>query len=116
FLSLEDDLMRRFQGEWVSGMMERLRLPEDQPIEAKMVDKSIERAQRQVESQNFDIRKNVLKYDEVMNTQRSSIYGWRKAMLEGNSDEELVSDWISDVIGGVVDAEINEEIPQADWD
>ena len=68
YLSLEDDLMRRFQGEWVSGIMEKLKLPEDQPIEAKMVSKSIERAQRQVESQNFEIRKNVLKYDEVMNT------------------------------------------------
>ncbi|HET9259697.1 MAG TPA: preprotein translocase subunit SecA, partial [Acidimicrobiia bacterium] len=67
YLSLEDDLMRRFQGEWVTGIMDRLRIPEDQPIEANMVSKAIERAQRQVESQNFEIRKNVLKYDEVMN-------------------------------------------------
>ena len=116
FLSLEDDLMRRFQGEWVSSMMERLKLPEDQPIEAKMVDKSIERAQRQVESQNFEIRKNVLKYDEVMNTQRESIYGWRRAILEGSSDENLVADWITDVVSGVVDAEINDHVSPSDWD
>src|SRR5690606_20013609 len=91
YLSLEDDLMRRFQGEWVASMMDRLKLPEDQPIEARMVDKSIERAQRQVEAQNFEIRKNVLKYDEVMNTQRESVYGWRRSILEGDSDEDLIA-------------------------
>ncbi len=116
FLSLEDDLMRRFQGEWVSGMMERLKLPEDQPIEARMVDKSIERAQRQVESQNFEIRKNVLKFDEVMNTQRESIYKWRRSILEDLSDEDLVADWIEDVVAGMVDSEINDDVPRSDWD
>jgi preprotein translocase subunit SecA len=115
YLSLEDDLMRRFQGEWVAGIMDRLRLPEDQPIEAKMVSKSIERAQRQVESQNFEIRKNVLKYDEVMNTQRANVYQWRKSILEGTASEHLISDWIEDAVAGAVDSQIG-DVPKADWD
>ncbi|HSM43985.1 MAG TPA: preprotein translocase subunit SecA, partial [Acidimicrobiia bacterium] len=115
YLSLEDDLMRSFQGVWVAGIMERLRLPEDQPIEAKMVSKSIERAQRQVESQNFEIRKNVLKYDEVMNTQRENIYAWRKAILEGTASEDLIDDWIEDAISGVVELHF-EGVPKAAWD
>ena len=115
YLSLEDDLMRRFQGEWVSGIMERLRMPEDQPIEAKMVSKSIERAQRQVESQNFEIRKNVLKYDEVMNTQRENVYAWRKSILEGTASEDLINDWIEDAVGGIVTIHFG-PVPKSDWD
>jgi preprotein translocase subunit SecA len=115
YLSLEDDLMRRFQGEWVAGIMERLNMPEDQPIEARMVSKSIERAQRQVESQNFEIRKNVLKYDEVMNTQRENIYAWRKSILEGTASEDLIDDWIEDAVTGVVDLHFG-EIPKSEWD
>ncbi|MDX1468006.1 MAG: preprotein translocase subunit SecA [Acidimicrobiia bacterium] len=116
YLSLEDDLMRRFQGEWVSGIMDRLKLPEDVPIEAKMVSKSIERAQRQVESQNFEIRKNVLKYDEVMNTQRESVYQWRKSILEGTAGEDLISDWIADAITTTIELEFSEAIPKLEWD
>ena len=116
YLSLEDDLMRRFQGEWVSSMMERLRLPEDQPIEAKMVTKSIERAQRQVESQNFEIRKNVLKYDEVMNTQRENIYRWRRNILEGMSGEDLIADWVTDVLTSTVEETISGEASRSTWD
>jgi preprotein translocase subunit SecA len=115
YLSLEDDLMRRFQGEWVAGIMERLRMPEDQPIEAKMVSKSIERAQRQVESQNFEIRKNVLKYDEVMNTQRENIYTWRKSILEGTASEDLIDDWIEDAISDVVESHF-EGLSKTEWD
>jgi preprotein translocase subunit SecA len=115
YLSLEDDLMRRFQGEWVAGIMERLRMPEDQPIEAKMVSKSIERAQRQVESQNFEIRKNVLKYDEVMNTQRENVYAWRKSILEGTASEDLIEDWIGDTVGEVVETQFD-GVPRSDWD
>ncbi|HEX6220016.1 MAG TPA: SEC-C metal-binding domain-containing protein, partial [Acidimicrobiia bacterium] len=115
YLSLEDDLMRRFQGEWVSSIMERLRMPEDQPIEARMVSKSIERAQRQVESQNFEIRKNVLKYDEVMNTQRENIYAWRKSILEGTASEDLIDDWIEDALADIVESHF-EGLPKSDWD
>ena len=116
YLSLEDDLMRRFQGEWVTSIMDRLRLPEDQPIEANMVSKAIERAQRQVESQNFEIRKNVLKYDEVMNRQREVIYTWRRSILEGTAGDDLVGEWIETVVTDVVESEISSEIPRSDWD
>ena len=84
YLSLEDDLMRRFANERVASIMSRLKIPPDVPIEAKMVTKSIEKAQTQVESQNFEIRKNVLKYDEVMNTQRKIIYQCRNQILLGD--------------------------------
>ena len=116
YLSLEDDLMRRFQGEWVTGIMDRLRLPEDQPIEANMVSKAIERAQRQVESQNFEIRKNVLKYDEVMNLQRQVIYDWRRSILEGTAGDDLVGDWIETAVTEIVEAEISPDIPRSNWD
>jgi preprotein translocase subunit SecA len=116
YLSLEDDLMRRFQGEWVTGIMDRLRIPEDQPIEANMVSKAIERAQRQVESQNFEIRKNVLKYDEVMNRQREVVYEWRRSILEGTAGDDLIGDWIDTVVTEVVESEIPPETPRSEWD
>ncbi len=115
YLSLQDDLMRRFQGEWVANIMDRLNMPEDQPIEAKMVSKSIERAQRQVESQNFEIRKNVLKYDEVMNTQRENVYAWRKSILEGTASEDLIDGWIEDAITGAVEFHFA-DVPKSEWD
>ena len=96
--------------------MEKLRLPEDQPIEAKMVSKSIERAQRQVESQNFEIRKNVLKYDEVMNRQREVVYDWRKAILERTAGEGLIEDWIADAIAASVELEFSPDLSKSEWD
>jgi preprotein translocase subunit SecA len=116
YLSLEDDLMRRFQGERVSSIMERLRMPEDMPIEAKMVSKSIERAQGQVESQNFEIRKNVLKYDEVMNKQRQVIYEWRSGILEGDSSKDLASEWIDEVVEETVQIAITDQVSPSEWD
>src|ERR671910_1422408 len=83
YLSLEDDLMRLFASDRIAGMMERLKIPDDVPIEAKIVSRAIERAQTQVEGMNFEIRKNVLKYDEVMDKQRQVIYGERRKILEG---------------------------------
>jgi preprotein translocase subunit SecA len=116
YLSLEDELMRRFQGEWVTSVMDRLKLPEDQPIEAKMVSKAIERAQRQVESQNFEIRKNVLKYDEVMNRQREVIYDWRRSILEGTAGDALIGDWIESVVSETVETAFSPDIPRNEWD
>ena len=116
YLSLEDDLMRRFQGEWVSSIMERLKIPDDQPIEARMVSKSIERAQRQVESQNFEIRKNVLKYDEVMNRQREVIYEWRRSVLEDTAGDDLIGDWIVDAITATIELEFSPDIAKTEWD
>jgi preprotein translocase subunit SecA len=116
YLSLEDDLMRRFQGERVQSLMHRLRIPEDVPIEHGMVSRSIERAQRQVESQNFEIRKDVLKYDEVMNRQREVIYTWRSGVLRGDDPEPLVRGWIDQVITAEVEAVVSDEVDREDWD
>jgi preprotein translocase subunit SecA len=116
YLSLEDDLMRRFASERVQSIMERLKIPEDVPIEAKMVTRSIERAQRQVESQNFEIRKNVLKYDEVMNRQREVIYSWRSTVLTGADTEPLVREWIDAAVEDEVRLGINDDIAPAEWD
>ena len=92
YLSLEDDLMRVFGAERISGLMERLGMEEDVPIEAGMVNRSIEGAQRRVEGHNFDIRKNLLDYDDVMNQQRKAIYSLRKQILEGRYTPELSAD------------------------
>ena len=115
YLSLEDDLMRRFANDRVASIMERLKIPPDVPIEAKMVTKSIERAQNQVESQNFEIRKNVLKYDEVMNTQREIIYRWRNQILHGEDTEALLNEWRDDVVEETV-REMTDGIDAEDWD
>ena len=116
YLSLEDDLMRRFATDRVQSIMRRLRIPEDVPIEHGMVTKAIERAQRQVESQNFEIRKNVLKYDEVMNRQRSVVYEWRDQVLTGDSTEDLVREWIDDVVAATVADAISNEVAPSQWD
>jgi preprotein translocase subunit SecA len=115
FLSLGDDLMRRFSGDRVSSVMDRLKIPDDVPIEAGMVTKAIERAQRTVEAQNFDIRKNVLKYDEVMNRQREVIYDWRDELLDATGDD-LVDEWIDVVIAETVESVLSPEISPSDWD
>jgi preprotein translocase subunit SecA len=115
YLSLQDDLMRRFANERVASIMERLKIPPDVPIEAKMVSKSIERAQSQVESQNFEIRKNVLKYDEVMNTQREIVYRWRNQILHGEATDELLGEWRDEVVEDVV-RDMTDRTDPSDWD
>ncbi|MGH8911482.1 MAG: preprotein translocase subunit SecA, partial [Acidimicrobiia bacterium] len=92
YLSLRDELMRRFQGERVETIMDRLKIPDDMPIEHKWVNSAVERAQRQVESQNFEIRKNVLKYDEVMNKQREVVYDWRASILDNEEAEGMIEE------------------------
>jgi preprotein translocase subunit SecA len=103
YLSLGDDLMVRFNGERVQQMMNFLRLPEDVPIEARTVSKAIQSAQTQVEQQNFEIRKNVLKYDEVMNKQRTVIYEERRKVLEGADLSNQIRPMITSVITGYVE-------------
>ncbi|MCJ7726801.1 MAG: preprotein translocase subunit SecA, partial [Acidimicrobiia bacterium] len=115
YLSLQDDLMRRFASERVEAIMRRFKIPEDVPIEAKMVNNAIERAQRQVESQNFEIRKNVLKYDEVMNRQREVIYEWRARMLTGQDTEAMVREWIEEVVADQVESTISDDLAPSDW-
>ena len=85
YLSLEDDLMRIFAGEWVAGLLTRLGMEEGQAIESRMVSRRIEAAQKKVEERHFDSRKNLLEYDEVMDTQRKEVYGYRQHILEGGN-------------------------------
>ena len=117
YLSLQDELMRRFANEKVASIMQRLKIPPEVPIEHNMVSKAIERAQNQVEAQNFEIRKNVLKYDEVMNTQREIIYRWRDQILNDEDTSELIAEWRAETIEDEVLAMTSEIDPQEwDWD
>ncbi|MFZ2527529.1 MAG: preprotein translocase subunit SecA, partial [Rhodococcus sp. (in: high G+C Gram-positive bacteria)] len=115
YLSLGDELMRRFNGAALESIMTRLNLPDDVPIEAKMVSKAIKSAQTQVEQQNFEIRKNVLKYDEVMNQQRTVIYDERRRILRGEDLEGQIESMIHDVVAAYVDGATSEGYVE-DWD
>ncbi|MBH0120850.1 preprotein translocase subunit SecA, partial [Rhodococcus sp. CX] len=115
YLSLGDELMRRFNGAALESIMTRLNLPDDVPIEAKMVSKAIKSAQTQVEQQNFEIRKNVLKYDEVMNQQRTVIYDERRRILRGENLEGQIESMIRDVVTAYVDGATSEGYVE-DWD
>ncbi len=115
YLSLEDELMRLFKADIVDSFLRRFNVPDDVPIEAKMVSKAILSAQTQVEGQNFEIRKNVLKYDEVMNRQRVVIYDERRRVLEGEDLHEQIREFLDDTVDGYVVAETSEGYPE-DWD
>jgi preprotein translocase subunit SecA len=114
YLSLQDDLMRLFKSDWVDWVLTTLKVPDDVPIENKRVTGAIASAQAQVEAQNFDSRKNVLKYDDVMNRQRQVIYAERRAVLEGADLREQVRSMIDDVVSGYVLAAT--EGLSVDWD
>ncbi|OKH71571.1 preprotein translocase subunit SecA, partial [Mycobacterium sp. SWH-M5] len=115
YLSLGDELMRRFNGATLETLLTRLNLPDDVPIEAKMVSRAIKSAQTQVEQQNFEVRKNVLKYDEVMNQQRKVIYAERRRILEGEDLAEQAHKMLVDVITAYVDGATAEGYAE-DWD
>ena len=115
YLSLEDDLMRRFANDRVAAIMTRLKIPREVPIEHKMVTKAIERAQNQVEAQNFEIRKNVLKYDEVMNTQREIVYRWRNQILEGGDAAGLLAQWREEVTADILE-DVTADVDPSEWD
>ena len=115
YLSMRDELMTRFVGPSMEAMMNRLNVPDDVPIEAKMVTNAIKSAQTQVESQNFEMRKNVLKYDEVMNSQRKVIYAERRQILEGLDLRDQVRAMIDDTISAYVYAETADGYVE-DWD
>jgi preprotein translocase subunit SecA len=116
FLSLEDDLMRIFASDWVRKMMDRLGMEEDIPIESKMVSKSIERAQKQVEGRNFEIRKHLLEYDDVMNKQREAVYSLRRRILEGLEGRNYILRVVNEIVASLVDSYCPEEVDPADWD
>ncbi|MGI8677352.1 MAG: preprotein translocase subunit SecA [Jatrophihabitans sp.] len=115
YLSLGDDLMVRFNGDRVAAMMNMLRLPEDVPIEAKMVSKAIQSAQTQMEQQNFEIRKNVLKYDEVMNKQRTVVYDERRQVLHGADLSDQIRPMIDDTVTEYVNGATASGYPE-EWD
>ena len=115
YLSLGDELMKRFNGATLESLLTRLNLPDDVPIEAKMVTRAIKSAQSQVEQQNFEIRKNVLKYDEVMNKQRMVIYAERRRMLEGEDLQQQAHDMLCDVVTAYVNGATAEGYVE-DWD
>ena len=115
YLSLQDELMRRFNSGMVERFLTAAGIPEDQPIESKMVSNAIRSAQTQVESQNFEMRKNVLKYDDVMNRQREVVYRERREVLEGKDISELVKEFIDDTVSAYVSAATAEGFPE-DWD
>ena len=115
YLSLQDELMRRFNSALVERFLTAAGIPEDTPIESKMVTNAIKSAQTQVESQNFEMRKNVLKYDDVMNRQREVIYRERREVLEGANIKDQVLTFIEDTMRGYVGAATSEGFPE-EWD
>jgi preprotein translocase subunit SecA len=115
YLSGQDDLVRLFAGDRIFNIMDRFKLPEDQPMEAKILSNQIENAQKKVEEQNFVARKNVLKYDDVMNTQRQVIYEQRRRVLEGEDLSDEVREWIQEVVGINVSANTESDFPE-EWD
>ena len=116
YISLEDDLMRLFGGERLQGFMDKMKIDDDTPIEAGIVSNSIEGAQRKVESRNFAIRKNVLQYDEVMNSQRQIIYSQRDQVLNGENMKEQIQKMIYGAIEDNVKRYLPENTPHEEWD
>jgi preprotein translocase subunit SecA len=116
FLSLEDDLMRIFAADWVRKMMDRLGMEEDVPIESKMVTKSIERAQKQVEGRNFEIRKHLLEYDDVMNKQREAVYRLRRRILDGSEGRDYIVRVVGEIVASLVDEFCPAEADPQDWE
>jgi preprotein translocase subunit SecA len=115
FLSLEDDLLRIFGSDRLSSIMDKLGMEEDEPIEHSMVSRAIENAQRKVEGHNFDIRKHLLEYDDVMNKQREVIYSQRREVLEGENVQPIINDMIADLLDQVK-AECTSSSPAEEWD
>lgn len=116
YISLEDDLMRLFGSERIKSVTEKLGLGDDDPIESKMVSNAIEQAQRRVEGNNFEVRKNVLQYDNVMNKQREIIYGQRSQVLEGEDLKNHILSMINDIVATAVDSHLSEQANEDEWD
>jgi preprotein translocase subunit SecA len=117
YLSLEDDLMRIFAKEWVSKLLQRLGMEEGVPIESRLISRRIEAAQKAVEAQNFEARKHLLEYDDVMNKQREAVYGLRHQLLEGVDQKELIlEDYVSGILSDLMDQFCAAKVHAADWD
>ncbi|HTZ97417.1 MAG TPA: preprotein translocase subunit SecA [Terriglobales bacterium] len=117
YLSLEDDMMRVFAREWISNLLQRLGMEEGVPIESRMISRRIEKTQEAVEAQNFEARKHLLEYDDVMNKQREAVYGLRHQLLEGIDQKELIlEDYVAGILGGLIDQFCPVKTHPADWD
>ena len=117
YLSLEDDLMRIFAREWVSTLLQRMGMEEGVPIESGMISRRIEAAQKAVEAQNFESRKHLLEYDDVMNKQREAVYGLRHGLLEGIDQRELVTeDYVANLLSTILDETAPERVHPDQWD
>ncbi|MCI7260173.1 MAG: preprotein translocase subunit SecA [Selenomonas sp.] len=115
FLSLEDDLLRLFAADRISGMMDKLGMEEDEPIEHRLITNSIEHAQKKVEARNFDIRKHVLEYDDVMNQQREVMYGERRKILTGDNLRENIIGMVNHIIKDEMNQYANEQLYPEEW-
>jgi preprotein translocase subunit SecA len=117
YLSLEDDLMRIFAKEWVSTLLQKLGMEEGVPIESRLISKRIEAAQKAVEGQNFEARKHLLEYDDVMNKQREAVYGLRRQLLEGLDQKDLIlEDYVTAILTELLDQFAPREAHVQDWD
>ena len=116
YLSLEDNLMRIFNGERIQQIMSMLKVPDDEPITAKSVNRAIESAQKKVEGHHFDIRKHLLEYDDVMNQQRHGVYTLRRHVLEGNNLERTILDWLGEITSEMLDVFAGEKMKPEQWD
>jgi preprotein translocase subunit SecA len=116
YLSLEDDLLRIFGSDRISGIMDKLGMEEDEPIEHNMISRAIENAQRKVEGHNFDIRKHLLEYDDVMNKQREVIYNQRREVLASNDVQEVILDMLADQAEALALEIVDEKLPAEEWD
>ncbi|HEX9120954.1 MAG TPA: preprotein translocase subunit SecA, partial [Terriglobales bacterium] len=117
FLSLQDDLMRIFAKEWVSTLLQRLGMEEGVPIESRMITRRIEAAQKAVEAQNFEARKHLLEYDDVMNKQREAVYSLRRQLLEGLDQKDLIlEDYVAGILSELLDKYVGKDVHPDDWD
>ncbi|HUG38408.1 MAG TPA: SEC-C metal-binding domain-containing protein, partial [Candidatus Limnocylindrales bacterium] len=116
YLSLEDDLLRIFGSERIQRIMDRLGMEEGEPIEHKLVTRAISTAQKRVETRNFEIRKHLLEYDDVMNKQREIVYGMRREILEGESQEERVLEWLDEVATSIAERYAPADAHPEEWD
>src|SRR5213076_2242481 len=117
YLSLEDDLMRIFAKAWVSTLLQRLGMEEGVPIESKLISRRIEAAQKAVEAQNFESRKHLLEYDDVMNKQREAVYGLRHQLLEGVEQKVLIlEDYVAGILSTLMDQYCAVKTHPEDWD
>jgi preprotein translocase subunit SecA len=116
YLSLEDDLLRIFGSQRIQRIMERLGMEEGEPIEHRLVTRAIATAQKRVETHNFEIRKHLLEYDDVLNKQREIVYGMRRQILDGEDLSETVAEWIEDVVAATVEAYAPERAHPEEWD